>query len=88
MAQFVFIQDLITYNLVLLLNDKSKSLNFLLIRNFNMSDALNDLQIKISGDLEQSSSWEIDLLPMRFQLSGKKISLDIYIKVTENCHIK
>ena len=41
------------------------------IHSKHVSDALNDLQIKISGDLEKSSGWEIDLLPMRFQLAGK-----------------
>ena len=42
------------------------------------ADALNDLLIKISGDLEKSFSWEIDLLPMRFQLVGKKITRYLY----------
>ena len=39
---------------------------------FIYSDALNELVIKISGDLEKSSSRKIDLLPIRFQLAGKK----------------
>ena len=38
------------------------------------TDALNDLLIKIFDDLKKSSSWEIDLLCMTFQLAAKKIT--------------